>query len=234
MVRGAGAGGGERGGVGVRLEHRPAQAPSAPPQHWLLFPSQLAAPPLRRAPAPRLEQEVGIPLASEAETSKLFPVSNSAREVRDKLVAACLRAGVTIRYSASLEGLLPLGQRTGGESSGEGDGGEGAAGVAGAEQQQERAASHAAASTSAPRGASDGGGWRCVLRDGSTLDAARLVLATGGLSFPAVGTTGTGQELLRGLGIDLVGTYPALTPLLGQHPGGEQMPGAWGAGWCGG
>ena len=48
---------------------------------------------------PRLEssEHIGIPLAVEEADSKYFPISNSAQEVRDKLVNACLRKGVTFR-----------------------------------------------------------------------------------------------------------------------------------------
>lgn len=49
----------------------------------------------------RLEspEHIGIPLAVEEADSKYFPISNSAQEVRDKLVRACLKKGVTFRYS---------------------------------------------------------------------------------------------------------------------------------------
>ena len=49
----------------------------------------------------RLEnpEHIGIPLAIEAADSKFFPVSNSAKEVRDRLVRACLRTGVTFRWA---------------------------------------------------------------------------------------------------------------------------------------
>ena len=53
----------------------------------------------------RLEQELGLQLAFEEGSSKYFPASNSAQEVRDCLVAACLRLGVKIRYNAELAGL---------------------------------------------------------------------------------------------------------------------------------
>ncbi|MGE3190369.1 MAG: NAD(P)/FAD-dependent oxidoreductase, partial [Vicinamibacterales bacterium] len=43
------------------------------------------------------EDEVGVPLALEAETAKLFPASNRARDVRDRLVALARRRGVTFR-----------------------------------------------------------------------------------------------------------------------------------------
>lgn len=50
-------------------------------------------------------------------------------------------------------------------------------------------------------------------------------MATGGLSFPAVGTDGTGLRLLRALGHSLHEPYPALTPLTGKHPAAEQLAG---------
>jgi hypothetical protein len=53
------------------------------------------------------EHDLGIPLALETETGKLFPASNRARDVRDALVAAGRRAGVSFRFSCSLTGLEP-------------------------------------------------------------------------------------------------------------------------------
>lgn len=57
------------------------------------------------------EEEVGIPLALETETGKLFPVSNRARDVRDGLVALAARRGVETRFDALVDDLAP---RTGG------------------------------------------------------------------------------------------------------------------------
>ena len=53
-----------------------------------------------------------------------------------------------------------------------------------------------------------------------------MVLAAGGLSFPTLGTDGTGHRLLAALGQRLAPPYPALTPLLGPHPGRSQLAGA--------
>ena len=55
------------------------------------------------------EEEAGIPLALEAETGKLFPVSNHSREVRDQLVALAQRRGVEIRFAAVAADLEPPG-----------------------------------------------------------------------------------------------------------------------------
>ena len=62
--------------------------------------------------------------------------------------------------------------------------------------------------------------WTCRLRDGSVRVADTVVVATGGLSFPKVGTDGTGHRMLASLGHTVRPTYPALTPLHGPHPGG--------------
>lgn len=53
------------------------------------------------------EEEVGVPLALEPETGKLFPVSNQARDVRDGLLRLALRRGVEIRFEALVEDLFP-------------------------------------------------------------------------------------------------------------------------------
>ena len=51
------------------------------------------------------------------------------------------------------------------------------------------------------------------------------VLATGGLSYPHLGTDGRGHQVLTKLGHRLHPMYPALTPLKGSHPGQQQLAG---------
>jgi len=53
------------------------------------------------------ESTVGIPLAVEAETGKLFPVSNRSRDVRDGLLALAHRRGVTARFEARVTDVMP-------------------------------------------------------------------------------------------------------------------------------
>ncbi|HET7509486.1 MAG TPA: FAD-dependent oxidoreductase, partial [Solirubrobacterales bacterium] len=53
------------------------------------------------------EAEVGIPLALEAESGKLFPASNRARDVRDGLLALAARRGVERRFAARVSGIEP-------------------------------------------------------------------------------------------------------------------------------
>ena len=117
------------------------------------------------------EAEIGLELVLEPETGKLFPASGKARQVRDGLLAAAVRAGAEIRFATRLTGL-------------------------------ERA----------------GGTWRVLLDGAAPIEAAAVVLATGGLSVPATGSDGTGLEIARRLGHTIHPTYPALTPLTADPP----------------
>jgi predicted Rossmann fold flavoprotein len=64
----------------------------------------------------------------------------------------------------------------------------------------------------------DGAPWRVALEDGTRLDGAGVVIATGGLSVPATGSDGTGLRILGRLGHTIHDTYPALTPLTADRP----------------
>jgi len=68
------------------------------------------------------------------------------------------------------------------------------------------------------------GGWRIATSLG-TLEARRLIMATGGRSLPKSGSDGAGLELVKQLGHTLVRQTPALVPLLlsaeGPAPGGR-------------
>lgn len=123
--------------------------------------------------------QVGIKLSLEQSTNKWFPTSNSAVEVRDKLVSACRQHGVRFSFNSGLQDI----------------------------QQQ------------------PDGTWRLLLTGGGSVAARRVVLATGGLSFPKMGTTGDGYRLLEKHGHSLKEPYAALTPLMGEHPGGSQLAG---------
>ena len=53
-----------------------------------------------------------------------------------------------------------------------------------------------------------------LLEDGRELPARRVVLATGGLSYPATGSTGDGYRMAAALGHTVVPPRPALVPLV--------------------
>lgn len=128
-----------------------------------------------------IEEDVGVALGLEETTNKYFPLSNSSKEVRDRLVEACEKVGVEFRYESSIDGVVRNG---------------------------------------------DGAGWTLRVRGRGDERARAVVLAMGGLSFPAVGTDGTGFVIARrDLGHSLNEPYPALVPLTGAHPGGEPLPG---------
>lgn len=53
------------------------------------------------------EETLGIPLALEEETGKLFPVSNRSRDVRDALYDLARRRGAEIAFDTKVTGLKP-------------------------------------------------------------------------------------------------------------------------------
>lgn len=132
-------------------------------RQWLTLPEKLGG--------------LGLHLLLEEETQKFFPASNSAREVRDRLLHACERQGVIVRVRASVESV--------------------------ARCRHDRS-------------------WVCTLAGGQELTCDAAIIAAGGLSYPAVGTDGTGFRIAQTLGHDLkrAAPYPALVPLSGVHPGG--------------
>lgn len=61
--------------------------------------------------------------------------------------------------------------------------------------------------------------WRVEFDAAPPIEAARVVLATGGLSVPKTGSDGTGLTIAERLGHGINPTYPALTPLTAEpHP----------------
>ncbi|CAK0786894.1 hypothetical protein CVIRNUC_010108 [Coccomyxa viridis] len=127
-----------------------------------------------------LEDDIGLPLATEDDSMKYFPASNSSREVRDRMLAACHRMGVEVLCKAPVTGVARD---------------------------------------------PESGQWRLRLEDGSEHASSCIVMATGGLSFPKMGTDGLGHRLVQRLGHSMHPLYPALTPLRGSHPAEGQLAG---------
>jgi predicted Rossmann fold flavoprotein len=67
--------------------------------------------------------------------------------------------------------------------------------------------------------------WTVLLEGGGQIAAARVIIATGGLSVPATGSDGTGLRIVRQLGHTLHDTYAALTPLTAQPPVHAELSG---------
>ena len=60
-----------------------------------------------REQIPFFENALGIPLAEEPESAKLFPASNRARDVRDALLALARRRGAELMMDTLVTGLAP-------------------------------------------------------------------------------------------------------------------------------
>ena len=54
------------------------------------------------------ENELGIALVEEAESSKLFPASHRARDVRDGLLAHAAASGVQLMMDTTVTGIIPV------------------------------------------------------------------------------------------------------------------------------
>jgi len=67
-------------------------------------------------------------------------------------------------------------------------------------------------------------GWR-VQTDQGDVDAASVVIATGGLSVPKTGSDGFGLTMAERLGHQLEDTYPALTPLTAENAPHAELSG---------
>lgn len=117
------------------------------------------------------ERELAMRLVLEEDSGKLFPETNRARDVRDRLVARVREAGVRICTETVVRDVTPPADRAGAV-------------------------------------------WTIAVADAPPLEAAAVVLATGGLSVPATGSDGIGLAVARRLGHEIHPTYPALTPLL--------------------
>lgn len=125
------------------------------------------------------ENELGIALVDEP-TGKVFPRSNSAREVAAALLADCLRTGAELRAGARVVGL-----RSGAKS----------------------------------------GRFAIEMATGETIEARRVILATGGRSLPKTGSDGAGYRFAKALGHSVRSTHPALVPLLAADSSWGELAG---------
>ncbi len=102
------------------------------------------------------EDELDLPLALEAESGKLFPASNRARDVRDRLLGFARSRGADVRFDARLMELAPAGGGWRLE-------------LEGGDSLQARAVVIATGGLSVPNTGSDGGGLGLVGRLGHTV-----------------------------------------------------------------
>ena len=149
--------------------------------------------------------EMGVTLKRE-ETGKLFPTTDKARSVVDALLRAC--EGVEIRTGARVLRCHPeresrdLGGR---EAAGVGGTAGSEAGPSGTSS--ERRTFSAPPPAQVPR-------LTLGMTDGGTIEARRVIVATGGRSVPKTGSDGGGYALVQALGHTITETFPALVPLV--------------------
>lgn len=111
-------------------------------------------------------ESIGVQTKEEALFEKVFPKSDSAREVRDALEREARKSGVQFILESPVNSIARVG-------------------------------AHWTANTPA-------GTWK----------AKRMLLCTGGKSYPKTGTTGDGYPWLRDLGLKVADPVPALVPLV--------------------
>lgn len=194
-------------------------------------------------------ESLGVALKLEP-TGKYFPETDQARTVLDALLAACERAGVTIRCGARAVRI----ERAVRVEPARAVAGESAMAVAAAGSEESAAGADDRALATGSGDAHDDAPpprWRlgvqhvrdaaafgaAVAAHGAThwplpaiepdewIEAGAIVLATGGLSFPRTGSDGTGYALAESLGHTLVPPVPALTPLTAGDPLCEKLQG---------
>ncbi|MBQ2026801.1 MAG: NAD(P)/FAD-dependent oxidoreductase [Alistipes sp.] len=59
------------------------------------------------------------------------------------------------------------------------------------------------------------------------IEVANVIIATGGVSYPATGSTGDGYAFADGVGHSIESVRPSLTPLVSNHPQIEYIKSVW-------
>lgn len=144
------------------------------------------------------EEQLDVALKLE-ESGKYFPVTDDAETVLSALIEACRRSGVHIESGARVVRVNKVG-----------DGGFKLA--------IETIRDSAAFDGGAVRAHGDHGWELPEMMIDRSLFAKRVILASGGLSFPRTGSDGYGYALASALGHTIVPPVPALTPLAAADP----------------
>ncbi len=152
----------------------------------------------------KLISDNGCPLKTER-GDRVFPVSDHSSDIIKALHDALKKRKVSIRLNTAVKDIMV------------------------------RPAFDGAARMQVPVGHSDFGSSDdageklkavgVVLKDGSKIECERVILATGGLSYPSTGSTGDGHGLLRRFGHTVNDCYPALVPFCTKETCVKDMQG---------
>jgi len=148
-----------------------------------------------------LLEENGCPVEVQR-GRRAYPRSMKASDVTRTLVSLCRQQGVRILLNQEVVSL-----RTAENAAGSAAAGAGAAVQAVSSAPDSVPAPEAGAEKEKPRVTG------AVLRDGTFLPADAVILATGGLSYPATGSTGDGYRMARALGHTVTELLPSLISL---------------------
>jgi predicted Rossmann fold flavoprotein len=156
------------------------------------------------------ETTLGLPLALEEETGKLFPVANQARAVRDALVSHARTLGVEFKFNTT---VVDISRRASNDTPG-------------SEPPAPSPSPDAnAAGVTRSSDATNTARWVIQLERDAPIEADAVIIATGGLSVPTTGSDGAGLDIARRLGHTIHETYPALTPLVADPPVHDALSG---------
>jgi predicted flavoprotein YhiN len=149
------------------------------------------------------QEELGLPLKMEGEN--VYPADDRARSVLEAVTSGLHRAGVPLRTGCRVVGLERIQK-----------------GLDRIQEGPDRIPANPAGSKPNPMegvAPEPTARWRLLLRglDGDSLPpvhAHRVLVATGGCSYPRTGSDGAALSLLRRLGHTVVPPVPALTPFV--------------------
>jgi len=134
--------------------------------------------------------EIGIETAEEPGIGKIFPVADSGQFVLEMLIKEAVRLGLKIETPRRVTGVCPWREAAGTDPQGSDQKGQ----------------------TLFPGSAKGSVPFR-VSGEGFEYQAHKVVLTTGGLSFPSTGSDGTGDTIVQKLGHTILFREPSLTPL---------------------
>jgi len=126
---------------------------------------------------------------------RAFPASHRSADVVDTLVNACHGAGVVIQTEAEVISIEPTVSN-------------------GQDLRQNLSESDKNVSNGQDLRRNLSAGFKITLKDGSTHSAGKLIIATGGLSYPGTGSTGDGLRWAREMGHNVTPLFPSLTALV--------------------
>ncbi|MBR5041976.1 MAG: aminoacetone oxidase family FAD-binding enzyme [Bacteroidales bacterium] len=164
--------------------------------------SQFVRPAWRSFPPERVIdffESAGMPTVVER-GDRAFPSSHRASDVVDTLVRECLGAGVKIETDAEVVSVTAGNVRTVTTD---------AAGTA-----ADGIGPYELSSAAVPAASGKQSSFEVHLSDGTIHKCSRLIIATGGLSYPGTGSTGDGLKWAEELGHNITPTFPSLTALV--------------------